>query len=240
MSHFAFTDATVWIGGFDFTADTNQVGLQLSTTELDDTCFGQTHRSRIAGLRNTAMTAAGYWYSATAAAPDPHLYANLATKDRVYTIAPTATEGSVAYMFQGIQSSYELFGQLDQVIPWAVNASGSNKQGCVRGAVTKAKGNVSATGATGTGVNLGAVSATQYLYASLHVFSAGTTITVQVQSDDNAGFTTPTTRATFTAITTASGNWVTRVAGSITDTYYRLNVSAVTGTFQIAGAIGIR
>lgn len=240
MSHFSFIDATVWIGGFDFTSDTNQVGLQLSTTELDNTCFGQDHRSRIAGLRNTAITAAGNWYSDTAAAPDPHLYANLAFKDRVFTIAPDSAEGTPAYMVQGIQSSYELFGQLDSVTPWSLNASGSNKQGCVRGAVIKAKGNVSATGATGTGVELGAVGAAQYLYASLHVFSAGTTITVQVQSDDNAGFTTPTTRGTFSGITTTGGNWLTRVAGSITDTHWRFNVSAVTGTFQIAGAIGIR
>jgi hypothetical protein len=240
VSHFAFVDATVWIGGFDFTADSNQVSLQLSTTELDNTCFGQTHRSRIAGLRNTAMTANGNWYSATADAPDPHLFANLGTKDRVYTIADDSAEGSTAYMFQGIQSSYDLFGQLDQVTPWAVNASGSNKQGCVRGQTAKAKGNVSATGATGSVVNLGAVSATQYVYAALHVFSAGTTITVQVQSDDSGAFASPTTRGTFSGITTAGGTWLTRVAGSITDTHWRFNVSAVTGTFSIGGAIGIR
>lgn len=240
MSHFAFTDATVWIGGFDFTSDTNQVSLQLSATELDDTCFGQTHRSRLAGLRNTAMTANGYWYSATAAAPDPHLYANLATKDRVYTIAPTAAETSVAYMFQGIQSQYELFGQLDAVTPWSVSASGSNKQGCVRGQVALAKGNVSATGDVGSALELGAVGSTQHLYAALHVFSAGTTITIDVESDEDDTFASATTRGTIGPITTTGGVWMTRVAGAITDTFYRFNVTAVTGTFQIAGAIGIR
>lgn len=240
MSHFTFVDATVWIGGFDFTSDTNQVGLQLSTTELDNTCFGQTHRSRIGGLRNTAITAAGNWYSDTAAAPDPNLYAALGTKDRVFTIAPESEEVSTAYMAQGLTSQYDLFGQLDQVTPWSLTASGSNKYGCVRGQVAKAKGSVNSTGATGSVVELGAVGASQYLYASLHVFSAGTTITVQVQSDDNSGFTTPTTRGTFSGLTATGGNFLTRVAGSITDTYWRFNVSAITGTFQIAGAIGIR
>jgi hypothetical protein len=240
VSHFAFVDATVWIGGFDFTADSNQVSLQLSTTELDNTCFGQTHRSRIAGLRNTAMTANGNWYSATADAPDPHLFANLGTKDRVYTIADDSAETSVAYMFQGIQPNYELFGQLDSVTPWALTASGSNKQGCVRGQIAKAKASVSATGATGSVVELGAVGATQHVYAALHVFSAGTTITVDVESDSASNFPSATSRGTIGPITTAGGTWMTRVAGSITDTFWRFNVTAVTGTFQIAGAIGIR
>jgi hypothetical protein len=116
---------------------------------------------------------------------------------------------------------------------------GTNGVGVVRGGVAKAKGNVSSTGATGSVQQLGDVAANEFLYATLHVFSAGTTITVQVQSDDNSGFSSPTTRATFSGVTTAGGNWVTRVAGAITDTYWRFNVSAVTGTFSIAGAIGI-
>lgn len=242
MTHFAFTDATLWIAGFDFTSDTNQIGLGLSVTELDNTCFGQTdpHRTKIGGLRNTAINAAGNWYSATDQAPDPQLYAALGTKDRVFTLAPDSAETTPAYMVQGLTTAYELFGAIDTVTPWTLTGVGSNKQGCVRGQVAKAKGNVSATGATGSGVNLGAVSATQYLYASLHVFSAGTTITVIVESDDNAGFTTPTTRGTIGPITTTGGTWMTRVAGAITDTYYRLNVSGITGTFSIAGAIGIR
>jgi hypothetical protein len=72
------------------------------------------------------------------------------------------------------------------------------------------------------------------------VFSAGTTITVQVQSDDNAGMSSPTTVATIGPITVVGGTWMTPIAGPITDTYYRMNVSAITGTFSVAGAIGIR
>src|SRR6266545_1939645 len=49
--------------------------------------------------------------------------------------------------------------------------------------LAKAMGTVSATGALGSGCNLGAVSATQKLYATFHVFGTpGTTITVVIES----------------------------------------------------------
>ena len=108
-----------------------------------------------------------------------------------------------------------------------------------RGKLTLSATNVTTTGAKGTGVLLGAVGATQYLYATVHCLTAGTTVTIKIQSDDNAGFTSPTDRITLSAITATGGTWVTRLAGSITDTYYRFNVTAVTGTFTLAGAIGI-
>ncbi|HEY9416720.1 MAG TPA: hypothetical protein VIQ30_18350, partial [Pseudonocardia sp.] len=86
---------------------------------------------------------------------------------------------------------------------------------------------------------VGAVASGQFAYAALHVFSAGTTMTVQVQSAATVGFASPTTRGTFSAATAVGGLWLTRVAGPITDTYWRLNVSAITGTFQVAGVIAI-
>ena len=86
-------------------------------------------------------------------------------------------------------------------------------------------------------MNLGAVGASEALYAAFHVISSGTTITVALQSDDNAGFSSPTVRATLGPITTAGATWV-RVAGPFTDTYYRFVVTAITGSHIVAGAIG--
>jgi hypothetical protein len=45
---------------------------------------------------------------------------------------------------------------------------------------------------------------------------------------------------TFGPITTVGGTWGTRVAGAITDTWWRLRVTAITGTFQIACAAGFK
>ena len=240
MTTFALTDATTWVNGYDFTTDLNQIQLSVTADELDNTTFGGGgFRSRISGLKTVGATLNGYWQSAASAAPDPQAFPDLGVADRVVTVAPDDAAGTTCYMFQGGKFSYEMFGQVGEVTPFTLGMSGTNGVGVVRGQVARPKATVNSTGATGSVVELGAVGSTQYLYASLHVFTAGTTITVQVQSDDNSGFSSATTRGTFSGVTTVGGSWLTRVAGPITDTYYRLNVSAVTGSFSIAGAIGI-
>lgn len=240
MASLSLTDATTWIGGYDFTTNLNEISLNTSVDDLDATTFGGGgYRARKGGLRTVESSLAGFWESATLDAPDPQIFTNIGTADRVVTMAYDDAETSTAYMFQAGKFSYDMFGEVGALTPFNVSMMGTNPVGLVRGQVTKAKANVSATGATGTGVNLGNVSASQYLYATLHVFSAGTTITVTVQSDDNAGFTTPTTRITFGPITTVGGTWGVRLAGALAETHYRFNVTAITGTFSVAGAIGI-
>lgn len=242
MTSFALTDATIWIGGYDFTGDSNELSLEISADELECTVFGGGgYKSRAAGLRNTEMSVGGYWQSATTDAVDPQVFPNLGTVDRVVTLAPTSTETSVAYMFQAVKLGYQMFGDVGSVTPFTLSAQGSNGIGTVRGQVAKAKGTVSATGALGSVVNLGAPTSTQYVYATLHVFSAGTTITVQVQSDTASNFPSATTRATIGPLTTTGGTFMTRVAGPFAgETHWRLNVSAITGTFQVAGAIAVQ
>lgn len=239
MASLALIDPTVWISGIDATGYLNRMSANISADELDNTVFGLGgYRRRIAGLKTVAAEYGGFFEAGTGA-PDPETFTNLGTADRVITLGSTSTETSVAYMYQGGAFQYNALGTIGEVAPYTVSHSSTNPVGIIRGQTTKAKGNVSSTGATGTGVNLGAVGASQFLYATLHVFSAGTTITVIVQSDDNAGFTTPTTRITFGPITTTGGTWGTRVAGALAETHYRINVSAITGTFSIAAAIGI-
>lgn len=241
MATFALTDATCWVGGYDFTGDTNQLTVNISAEELDSTTFGSGgYRSRQAGLRTVSATLNGFWSSATSAAPDPQMFPDLGVADRVVTAGPDDAEGSVAYFFQAGKFSADMFGAVGELVPFTLNMSGTNGVGAVRGTVLKAKGDVSATGATGTATELGAVGSGEYLYAVCHVFSAGTTITAVLESDVDNTFASATTQATFGPITTTGGTWATRVAGPITDTWYRLRVTAVTGTFSIAAAAGIQ
>lgn len=240
MASFSLTDATTWVHGYDFTTDMNEISLSLSAEELDVTTFGSGgYRTRIAGLKDVESNLKGFWQSAESAAVDPQAFPDLGTADRVITQSPTGVAASTAYMYQAGKFTYELFGSIGEATPFSLGCKGTNGVGVVRGQVAAAKGNVSATGQLGSILSLGAVGATQYLYGTLHVFSAGTTITVQLQSDDDVGFASPTTRATFSLITTTGGNWAVRTAGALAETHYRLNVSAITGTFQVAGAIGI-
>jgi hypothetical protein len=230
-------DAVIWVHDQDFTTVSNQVNMSITVEDQDATVFGTNgYRARLPGLRNVEANIEGL----LDAPQDNSTFTNISVVDHPITIAPASTEGGKSYIFQGGRFNYELFGAVGEIAPFSLDLQGSNTVGAVRATIAKAKGDVSATGVIGTGQNLGNVATGQFLYGALHVFSAGTTITVVLESDDNAGFTTATTRATFGPITAAGGYWAVRVAGPLTETHYRFRVTAITGTFSVAGSIGIQ
>lgn len=241
MGAYVMTDAFAYVGGYDFTGDSNELAVAVNHAVLDANVFGQGDwQANKAGVSTVDWNLAGFWNVADGE-QDAEEWGQLKATDRVVTFGPgTSTEGSAAYMFRALSTRYTAGGQHGELASYGVTARGSNSQGVVRGRLAKAKGDVSSTGAIGTGLQLGAVGATEYLYATVHVFSPGTTITLILESDDNAGFTSATTRATIGPITAAGGTWATRVAGAITDDYFRLRVSAITGTFNLAAAIGVQ
>lgn len=239
MAELALVDAFAHVHGHDFTTDTNQLGLDMEAAALDKTTYGSGGwRENAFGLKTVAFGMQGFW-QAGADQVDPDSFDDLGVTSRVHTFGPIQTEGQVAYLWRAGFSQYQLFGQVGELAPFTLQSAGTDGAGAVRGMLAKKKGAVSAAGATGAGVNLGAVSATQFLYASLHVFTAGTTISVQVESDSDNTFATPTARGTIGPVTARGGSWMTRVAGPITDTWFRFNVTAVTGSFSVAGAIAI-
>lgn len=242
MASLALTDAFLYGAGYDFTTDSNSAALSTEAAQLDVTNFNSGGAQElIGGLRSSTLNWSGFWQvdGTSDQAVDNQALSGINVQ-RVFTFGPVETENQPAYMFQANKSQYSLGGQVGEVMPFTLAASGSSGQGVIRGRLAKAAGSVSATGALGTAVGLGTVPTGQYLYATFHVFVPGTTMTVTLQSDDNADFTTPTVRATVGggALTASGGTWVTRVAGPITDTWYRFVVTAITGTFTVAGAIG--
>lgn len=236
---FSMTDCSIWVAGYDMTQDSNKLTVASSVDELDVTTFGGGgYRTRIGGLRDVEAAVEGFQTDA-AGAVGPTLFPLLGTADEAWTASDTGVAGAAAQMFQAGKFQVGQFGDVGAASPFSVAAKGTNSQGLVRGKIAKAKGNVSGTGVLGTGYQLGTVSATQYLYGTVHVFSAGTTITIVLESDDNGSFSSATTRATIGPLTAAGGTWVTRVAGAITDDYYRYRITVCTGTFSVGAAFGI-
>lgn len=238
MSSFALVDATTYIHDLDFTTYLNEISLSGMAEELDSTTFGSGgYRTRVGGLRDIEAAYNGFFEGI----PDNAAFTALGTADRVVTMSPTGVETSTAYLFQADEFTYTPFGSIGDLTPFSIDIKGSNTQGLVRGQLAAAKQNKSATGQLGSIVNLGAPSGSQFVYCTVHIFTAGTTITLQLQSDDAVGFSSPTTRATIGPLTTTGGTWMTRLAGPFSgETHWRLNVSAVTGTFSIAAAIAVQ
>jgi hypothetical protein len=244
MGSLVLKNLRTWADGYDMTSDANSGALDLMWETHDTTVFVPAGsggaRKRACGLEDVAANLRGLWSTGDGSV-DADAFTNLGVTDAVLTMSPDGVEGSVAYMMRQGRFKYSMFGEVGKPAPFSLEFKGTQGQVAVaRGMVAKTDGDVSATGAIGSEVELGAVGATQYLYASLHVFTAATTITVIVESSADDTFASPTTRMTLGPATVAGGVWGTRVAGAITDTWWRLNVSAITGTFNIAGSIGIR
>lgn len=240
-------DVTTWLAGYDLTGDSNETTMSIELDALDDTRFRMRGRSRIAGLESVSTVVNGFGAFGEGEV-DEVLNGGLGAAAVPLSQSPDGAEGSVAYFWQARTLMYQTFGALGEVVPFTLNAqsgraSSARTGGAVRGRVLKTNATgatVSATGPTGTAYQLGAVPSGRYLYAAVHVLAAGTTLTAVLESSADNTFASPTTRVTFGPITATGGVWGVRVAGPITDPWYRLNVSAVTGTFELAAVAGIK
>lgn len=241
MAVFALTNAEIFVDSHDFTGDSNEVRLACEAEALDRTTMRSGGwREYAMGVKTSTLTGAGFaqW---GADSTDAWQFANLGSSGKVVTVGAAETEGQPAYMLQSMPVNYQVGGTYGELAPYSLNGVCSDGVGVIRGALLKAMGTVSATGAIGTGVQLGAVSASQFAYGTLHLLgTAGTTITVVLESDDASNFPSATTRITFGPLTAVGGTWGTRVAGSITDTWWRMRVTAITGTWTVAAAAGVQ
>jgi hypothetical protein len=249
MAAFTLTDTSIYAGALDASCFGNTVDLGMETETVDATTFcSGGWRVFIPGLKSWSASFAGPQdMAATTAAntltPDEHYLLTVGTAYPLMFVPQGAAESSVAYGSNGLLNMYVPLGGsvgdlAEQSTQWS---PATTNMPLVRG-VLATKQTVTATG-SGTGHQLGAVTASQRLYAGVHFLTAGGTtpsITVILESDDNAGFTSATTRATFAAATTRSAQW-TSVAGAIADDYYRLRwtVSGSGPSFQVRGFIGI-
>lgn len=236
---YVLTDALILFAGYNLSGDLNKVGAGLSAGENTDTTFGDEYHSRPGGqMADVEFSAEGWYQSAELNAPDPQAINALGAAGTVVTVADTSDDGAVAYLLGLHESKYSHGDQVGNVLPFSLTGAGSSGVGPARGRLLLPSTALSGD-TTGTGVQLGTVSASQKVYTSIHCLTAGTTASVIVESDNNSDFSSATTRST-TVVTAVGGFGVTPVAGSITDDYWRVRVGSVTGSFVLAVAVAIK
>ncbi|GGS87651.1 hypothetical protein GCM10010156_52710 [Planobispora rosea] len=248
MATLVLLDTRIFAGAADLTGHGNRVELTADLEEKKTTPFGNGGwQTVLGGLFSTSVAAAGQWEaSADSASVDPFSWDGLIGRSPApWTFCPEgATAGELAWFTRALRTSYKLGDVVGEVAPWDAAAAGSAP--LLRGRVAHPPGTARTAAGSGTTIELGALTASQRLYAALHLLSvAGTgspSITVRMESDDSAAFTSPTTRATFSAATAASGRaQFVSAAGPVTDTWWRVAWS-VTGTapsFLFLAALGI-
>lgn len=155
----------------------------------------------------------------------------------VSVVVGSGAEGDPAWFFRALTAGYKPNGPVGDLLAAKVDVV-SSQGPVVYGSALQI--GTKTSGGNGTGLNLGAIATGKSLHAALHVTAcAGGTLTVTVQSDDNAGFTSATARASFAGVTAAGFEWI-ETAGPITDTYWRALWTLTGGSATFAVCMGIR
>lgn len=249
MSAFVQYNVRLFVGGADLTGRSNKLELAAEHEEKDATTYlaeddpDSGWKKVRGGLGSFALGAEGFWEAGDLGMVDDESWTNMGVVQGFTSCPNGAAVGSLAWVLKAMRAQYKLGGQVGDIAPWTASAAGSWPM--ARGKVLHPPGTARTATGNGTAVELAAVSADQYLYASLHVLSvSGTsspTITVKVASDVDNTFGSPTDQITFSAAT-AIGGQVTRLAGPITDTWLRVThtISGTDPSFLYICAIGIK
>lgn len=233
------------LGGYNLTGDANRLALSYEAQAQEAPAFTDDVEGSLAGLLMVQAQIEGYW---TAENTDKALYDAVGAVDVPLSFgAEGAGEGDRAFFFLAHVAQYQPTGQVGEVFRFSAQADAAQTVNAklVRGSMMHFAQRTGAGTSQTTGVQLGAVSATQHLYAALHCWAAdGTTPTldVKVQSDDNSGFTSAVDRVTFSQLTDIGSEWATPVAGAITDDYWRVHytLGGTSPDFTFAVLLGIQ
>lgn len=232
MAKAILTNVRLFAGATDLTALTNKVELMAQVDAVDVTNYASAGWTEVlGGLAETEIMSSGFFESgADNSFVDPQAFASLGAVGP-WSVAPAgAADQALAYLTNALEATYKpIQGSVGDAAGFEAMAKGSTK--LARGVVAHPPGTARTTSGTGTSNTIGALSAAQSLYCNLHVLSvSGTTpsLTVRIESDDNAGFTTPTTVGTFAAATALGGQHL-RIGGAMTDTFFRA-AWTITGT----------
>lgn len=238
----------LYVDGADLSGYSNKLMVGAKAEVLDRTTFGDIDaagtvwKTRVGGLFSGQADMEGFWQAGDLSQPDDMFWANLGVSTVPLTGVPTAgTVGSLAWLSRMLETSYTPGAKVGELMAWS--ASAMTNWPLVRGQILHPQGTARTTTGTGTAVQLGAVDASHALYVNLHVLSyVDGSLTVTIDSDDNSGFTSAVTQGTFAAAT-ALGGQTLKIAGGITDTYWRASWTISGGTthsflFAVSAGIG--
>ena len=239
MAVYMNADISYLVGSLEVACNAKSVTANAECTVLDTTplCTSTGWTTVIAGLK-TATFDATLMADMVALGLDETLQGYFATVDVPQSLSIGSADGSITYFGRTLATSYTpIEGNVGELAMSRLTAKTSTGP-LIRGRrIHPTSVARSATG-NGTAYQLGTLSASQSLYAALHVLDrTGTaSMTLKIQSDDNSSMTSPTDRITsFTAATGRTHQWGS-VAGAVADDWWRC-VYTITGTGTITFAV---
>src|SRR6266702_6558860 len=164
MAQFAMINVNTYVGAVGVNTYANKAMLKFSAADLDATTFLGTHQVHLPGLKQIDYQLSGFWDSPL----DVAAFANLGVANQAVTVVPEGLELKTAYLFQAGEFSYEEFGTIGEVTPFAISLSGTNAVGVIRGQQIAQNRSVSATGQLGSIATITGPTSTPLLSTSLH------------------------------------------------------------------------
>lgn len=225
----------LWLAQYNLSGYLNQIGHAWSCPPLDNTKFGMNTVSHAASLGRIQTEVAGF-FDPTA---DAAINGRIAVEGQPLSVGmETGAEGEVAYTHVATVANYQPGpNTVGQMARFDLSAMGRGTP-WVRGTIMHA--GTETTTDDGTAYQVGAVSASQSMYAAIHVIAwNATSLDVIVESDDNESFTSGTTRISFTQATALTSEWAS-VAGAITDDWWRVGWTLVGTSAEFVVVIGIK
>lgn len=220
MSKFVSTQPKIWFRDRAIAAETAALEVSHEAEAKDSTTFANDTRINVGGLKVSQIQVNGFIDTATL---EPSLFPNVGVSGGLISIAPqnSPVVGGEAFFLSSVITEYNQEYAVGEMAQFSLASLA--RAPLVRGQLAH-DGSEASTG-NGTAIQLGAVSATQKLYAGIHVLSSSgdgsQTLDVIIQSDDAMGMASPLTRITFSQFTTSTGFAYLTTDGAITDGWFR-------------------
>lgn len=241
-------NASVWLGGYDLTGSLNSIELSAAKADLTNGRFGDGLEVFYPGLKQVSLDLGGF-FAAGVGEPDPIIWSRLNSTPDPWplTVAPPyapgalpAAAGNIAYALVGDQFGYTLGAPHGALLPYKLVTKARSTYDLYRQTIMTAKALYSAT-ETSAGRNLGALLATQQMVVVLDAFAInGGSWVLTVESDENDSWLSATARATLTAVVAAPARQVVKIAGPITDVFWRCVMTKTGGTsLTYAASLGV-
>ena len=125
MATLIYTDANLLLGGYNLSADHNELGLDYTADMLDVTVFGDDTRTRQGGLQSATLTGSGFWNGGTGNADDALFGFTGGTKVPLVVFANGITEGTTTdkgYAFEAVVESYNIGTSVGEMMTFSLTA----------------------------------------------------------------------------------------------------------------------
>jgi hypothetical protein len=230
MTTQVFTNCTTFLGKYIISSDLNALALNSGIDALEKTAMGDSARTYRKGLQTVTLDMEGF-YQAAAGLISPILDETyFAIQDIPVTIIPEGYAENVrAYSVPIDLATWNSFGGVGEMMKFKVTGETCGQKPVpgyagFYGTKAAAATTYSTPLNIATGNPLGST-----LFCALHVFSgtAGDTLDVTIQSDDDVGFAGPTDRLAMTQVAGAAGYEWKSLAGTLlmaTEDYWRVKM----------------